>query len=241
MLKEKSGEPLVSAFTAVNGRTSPPSPRTLNGLNGMTSDTIQVRSFSRNSPGQNQDQKAPFPGRDDQNPAPRLSENGLPTVHSSVSPSLSGSASPNSPGKRKRSSSVEDAHSYPSPDGTEPSRRRLDSYVSVGRDDSPNTVSQAHPYSMEHSQQRSLPSMDRAEHERNWPPRDSQDGTQNGYSDPQHRDPRSVEAPQDPNSSTHPQGGAVGPDNGVERSSTTEITRAGVQVDPKKRKRVSVR
>lgn len=46
-----------------------------------------------------------------------------------------------------------------------------------------------------------------------------------------------MDASQDPNQSN---GNAVDRDHQPERSSTTEMTRAGVQVDPKKRKRVRI-
>ncbi|KAF2872669.1 hypothetical protein BDV95DRAFT_606258 [Massariosphaeria phaeospora] len=237
MLKEKSGEPLVSAFTAVNGRASPPSPRSLHAMNGMTSDTIHVRSFPRNSPDRNQDPKAPLLGRDDWNPGPRLSENGLSNGHHSLSPSRS--RSPDSSAKRKRSSSTEDGSSYPSPpspNGSPPSRRRRGSYGPGSGHNSPNTALPTHAYSLEH-QQRTLPPVDRREHDRNWHSRDSQDGTQRNYPDSRHRDPRSIEeASRDLNGGLHSDmNGADSPDD--EQGNTTEITRAGVHVDPKKRKR----
>lgn len=81
--------------------------------------------------------------------------------------------------------------------------------------------------------------MDRPETERSWAP--SHDTSRNAYSD-QHRDSRPMEHSQDGSySSTGPQTQMSGLDlpNGLERSSTTEITKAGVHVDPKKRKRVS--
>lgn len=239
MLKDKSGEPIVSAFTAVNGRASPPSPRKLNGANGMTADTIHVRPHPQSHPEQLQDQKLPLSARDDWASGRRPSENGVQNTHYSVSPSLD-ERSPHSPTKRKRSSSVEDDQSYHSPDSVPAqARRRLDSYASGTRDSSPNTAPQVHPMAMEHSQQRTLPPMDRAEHDRNWPPRDSQDPNNAHYPNS-----RVVEMPQD---GMHPQSvpgsqanGSMDSQHSLERSSTTEITRAGVQVDPKKRKRVSV-
>lgn len=240
MFREKTTES-VSAFTAVNGRTSPPTPRNLNGMNGMSADSIHVRTLSRPTPEQTQDQKVPLPGRDHWNSTPRVSENGYPNGQHSVSPSLSDQdRSPRSPGKRKRSSSVEDDRSYPSPDDSSVSRQRLDSYASVGRDDSPNTAVQAQQLAMDHSQPRARPVMDRPESERPWDP--SQATSHHGYQETQRREPRLTEHPQEgmhPNSTSQSQASAVDASNGLERSNTTEITRAGVQVDPKKRKRVS--
>lgn len=227
MLKEKNGDSVVSAFTAVNGRASPPSPRRLNGVNananGMTVDTNHVRPLSRLSPDRSQEQKAPLSRQDAWASVPRVSENGQQNGHRSVSPSLSDQdRSPHSPGKRKRSSSEEDNRSYHSPDGTSvPSRPRLDSYVP--RDDSPPHAN------MEQPQQRTLPPMDRADHERNWQRRESHDLPHGNYSN-DHRDSRDLET--SPDSMNAP--------SGMVNSDGVEITRAGVQVDPKKRKRVRI-
>lgn len=241
MLKERPGDPITSSFTAVNGRTSPPSPQKLNGTNGMTVDTIHVRPRSQPHSEQLQDQK-PLPTRDQWTSGPRPSENRAQNNQYSASPSLDErDRSPNSPGKRKRSTSSEEERFSRSPDGAPVQvRRRLDSYASVARDDSPNTVSQIHSSHMEQSQQRTLPPMDRADHDRNWSQRESQDMGPNGA---HYHHARDVGSPQD---NMHPQSASAAQTNGSmdsqyasERSSTTEITRAGVQVDPKKRKRVS--
>ncbi|KAF2178102.1 hypothetical protein K469DRAFT_718585 [Zopfia rhizophila CBS 207.26] len=240
MLKEKSVEPVRAGFTPVNGRTSPTSPPRTNGINGMNSDTIHVRPLSRNSSEETQDRKVPLPLRDEWNPpAPRVIENGLQNGHQiTTGVSANTTASPDSPGKRKRSSSFEDDRSYHSQDGgSVGSRRRLDSYTSVDRDDSPNTISQLQATAMQQSQQRNYP-MDRAE--QNWPPRDT-NGTRHGsYSEPQHRDAH-METSQDsmnPSPTSGPQIiGAADSQNLIERQGATATTRAGVQVDPKKRKR----
>jgi hypothetical protein len=231
MLKEKTGDAVVSAFTAVNGRSSPSSPRRLNGANGngMTVDTNHVRPLSRQSPEHSQEQKAPLPRRDEWASAPRVSENiqqnGQQNGHHSVSPSLSDQdRSPRSPGKRKRSSSEEDNRSYHSPDGTSvPSRPRLDSYVP--KDDSPPNAN------MEHSQQRTLPPIDRADHDRGWQRRESHDMPHSNYSNDHHGDSRDMETSPD----------SMNNYSGMVNSDGVEMTRAGVQVDPKKRKRVRTR
>ncbi|KAF2266711.1 trimeric LpxA-like protein [Lojkania enalia] len=242
MLKEKATEPIVSAFTAVNGRTSPPSlPRT-NGINGMTTEPLHVRPLSRNNTELNRDPRGQQPGRDDWTPAPRVLENGLQNGHhSSVSPPLHGSdGSPSSP-KRKRSGSIEDGRAVHSPDSAiAHHRRRLDAYAPVARDDSPNTLSQAQSAPMD-TQQR-LPPIDRPEHERNWPPRESHEAGHNNYPSPEYRDPRGMDNGQDGTNQTSPSGtqvnGPVDSQTPTERSSTIEITRAGVQVESaKKRKR----
>lgn len=236
MFKDRPGEQLASAFTAVNGRTSPPSPRNLNGLNGMNGDSTHVRPPARQTAGQPQERRVPSPNRDDWKSVQTVPENGQQNRQRS-SPTYSDQGqSPTSPGKRKRSSSSEEDRPYHSPGESVPSRRRLDSYASVARSDSPITVAQVQQLAMDHQQSRTLPPMDRADSP--WPP--SRDGP-NGYPDPQNRDPRPMEPPQDnmhPNSGPPSQLNGIDP-NGPERSSTTEITRAGVQVDPKKRKRVS--
>jgi hypothetical protein len=237
MLKEKVGEPLVSTFTAVNGRTSPQSPRKLNGMHGMTNDTIHVRPISQPQPEQPQDQKLPLPTREEWTSGPRPAENGLHKGHYSVSPSSDGrDLSPNSPGKRKRASSSEDDQSYHSPEGAPvQARRRVDTYPPASRDHSPNTVTPSHPGTMEQPQQRTLPPIDRAEHDRNWPPREGQDPN------PHYPDPRAI-GPSQEGMNPHPvahMNGSMDPQYSMERSSTMETTRAGAQVDPKKRKRVS--
>ncbi|KAF2787703.1 hypothetical protein K505DRAFT_122973 [Melanomma pulvis-pyrius CBS 109.77] len=240
MLKEKSGDAVVSAFTAVNGRTSPPSPRRLTDTNvntnanttanPITVETNHVRSLSRPTPIQTQAQNAPLPGRDEWASGPRVSENGHRNGHQnghhSVSSSLSDQdTAQHSPGKRKRSISTDDVHSYHSPDGTV--RRRLDSYAP--RDDSPPNSA------MERSQQRPLPPMDRvdrvdrADHDRNWQRRESQDMPHANYSNSHRRDSQDMETSPD---SVNPR-----PSSQMGNLDGVETTRAGVQVDPKKRKR----
>ncbi|PVH90614.1 hypothetical protein DM02DRAFT_664874 [Periconia macrospinosa] len=70
MFKEKPGEPLVPAFTAVNGRTSPLSPCKLSGINSMAADSLQI--LTRSSPPEQrlQEPRASLSARDDWNPVP---------------------------------------------------------------------------------------------------------------------------------------------------------------------------
>ncbi|KAF2636038.1 hypothetical protein P280DRAFT_163341 [Massarina eburnea CBS 473.64] len=235
MFKERNGE--LPAFTAVNGRTSPLSPRKLNAMNGMSAGTIHTRPYSRESPEQPQDPKAPVPSREEWGAVRPATENG----HKSVSPTLSDEdESINSPTKRKRSSSAEEVRPYPDP-SQEPtiSRPRLDSYAPQQRGDSPNTIAQVRQLTMEHTQSRTLPPLDRtADSDRAWPP--PRNGPHNNYHEAHHRDPRPMEPSSDAMNRESQHDSQVvtmeGP-NGFERSSTTEMTRAGVQVDPKKRKR----
>lgn len=244
MLKHKTEGPIVAAFTAVNGKTSPSSPRRLNSANGMPTETINVRPPPQQHTEPPPDQKVSLPGRESWPPTTRPSENPTQNGHHSVSPRLSSEddqdGSLDSSNKRKRHTPSEDERSYYSPESAPvQARRRLDSYSTVGRDVSPNTQAQAHRMSMEHPQTRTLPPIDRADYDRHWPrdthpvsptrwiSPDSQGVSPNGT---QSRDFRAIE-PRDPNGPPSP---------GMDPSSTTEITRAGVVVDPKKRKRVSL-
>ncbi|KAF2204751.1 hypothetical protein GQ43DRAFT_428675 [Delitschia confertaspora ATCC 74209] len=239
MLKDKLGEPIVSGFTAVNGRASPPSPRKTNGMNGVSSDAVHVRPFSSNSPEEVQDAKPPMPIREEWNSS-RATENGISAARQTDSPTSYEGASPvNSPGKRKRSSSVAEERSYQSNDADSvQSRKRLEPYTSVERADSPTPVSHQQSF-MEGS--REYQSVERAEHDRSWATRDPRDPAHHNTSEHSHREPQGMDGLVD-RASDSPTGGPVSRgsvegQNSVERSSTTEITRAGVQVDPKKRKR----
>ncbi|KAF2690719.1 hypothetical protein K458DRAFT_426170 [Lentithecium fluviatile CBS 122367] len=236
MLNERTAEPLLPAFTAVNGRASPPSPRKLYAMNGMTTETLHVRPISRHSPERAQDPKASAPTRDDWNSVRNGPENGH--QNGRPSPSLSDEGqSPHYPGKRKRSSSAEDSQSDNSPEGSVVvTRPRLDSYAPPTRDNSPNTVAQLQQLAMEHPQSRTLPPMERPDSERSWA--QSRDVPHNGYHDSQHRDSRRMEHDgMNTHSASHSELNGMGDPNDLDHSNTTEMTRAGVQVDPKKRKR----
>jgi hypothetical protein len=251
MLKDKSEGPIVAAFTAVNGRTSPPSPRRLNNTNGMTTENLHVRPLSQHHTEPPPDQKGSLPGRESWTPAVRQPENGGQNSHYSVSPPSSSEderdGTIHSPPKRKRSSSAEDDRSYGSPESAPvQARRRLESYTASARDNSPNRLPQVRHLSMEHPQTRTLPPIDRADYDRNWPPREthpvsptkwiSRDSPPNGV---HHRDHRGMDHSRDPNSTSPTHNGMLDSHHLSDPSSTTEMTRAGVQVDTKKRKRVS--
>jgi hypothetical protein len=229
MLKDRPGESIAPAFTAVNGHSSPTTPRRLNGTNAMTVDTVHVRTLPHAQADKVPDQKALPLRQNEWALRHRPTENGTYTGHHSGSPPFDDPhRSPNSPSKRKRSSSLDEDDS--SPDSAHGQRRpRLDSYVVVAEDHSSNSVSRAPPDTMEHPRPRTLPPLERPEHERGWPSRDLSNTSPTGYAEGQGRDYHQHEGAHDDFHaySDH-----------MERSSTMEITRSGVQVDPKKRKRV---
>lgn len=237
MLNERAGEPLGSGFTAVNGRTSPPSPRKLYSVNGMNGDSTHVRPLARNSPDQPQEVRAPAPPREDwpptRNGAVAVAENG----HQSEGPSppySDKSLSPTFPVKRKRSSSPEmSPERSPSAEGAAVPRPRLDSYATV-RGDSPNTVAQVQQLNLDHHQPRTLPPIDHPDSDRNWA--SSSDTARNGYRE---HPPRPIDLSHDDHQHPGPYPPMNGIDDGQDRdhAGATETTRAGVQVDPKKRKR----
>jgi hypothetical protein len=230
--KDKLGEPLrTGGFTAVNGRGSPPQPHQtnrVNGTNGMSaSDNITVTPIVRNS-SEEQDRKVPVPQRQ------YLDTNG--TGHRVVTPPTGTNgaerSTTDSPGKRKRSDSEERSNGYHDYENSAPpARRRLPSYDSVQEDDSPTNTSQSLPTSIERPVERSGSA---------WQTRERAESmNESQFAEALQRDSRSMESHGDRNGSPDGSITADGdnPEQG-DRSSTTELTRAGVQVDPKKRKRV---
>jgi hypothetical protein len=245
MLKERTEEPLVPNFTAVNRKTSPTSPRKPYPVNNMSNpDSNHTRPTSRNSPEQPQRHQGALT-RVEWGPVRNVPDNDRQSGRSSPSPSEE-DQSPTDSGKRKRSSSAEDRPPDQSLDGALATRPRLDSYAAAGRD-SPNTVAQVQQLAIEYPQQvaveypqpNTLPPMERSDPERAW----AQSHDRNGYHEVQRRDPRPREPSHDnmrPHSASYAQLNGVDDSDELEQhSSTTEITRAGVHVDPKKRKRVS--
>ncbi|KAF2002650.1 hypothetical protein P154DRAFT_131490 [Amniculicola lignicola CBS 123094] len=216
MLKDRPSDQIGTGFTSVNGRASPPSLPRLHGMGSMTSDANHAQS-SRNGIEHSQERKW--------HSAPRGAANG----HHSISPPADerdGPGSPSNQSKRKRTSSPEDESSS-SPESVSPG------------DDSTNIVnSHRHLPPMDSSQQRTLPPMDRPEQDRNWAPRETQE--RNSYSEPR-REHRNTDPSQDPNSNRDQGMGSGESQHAMERSSTTEMTRAGVQVDTKKRRRFANR
>lgn len=89
MLKEKTVEPFATAFTAVNGRASPPSPPGAVSTNGVS---------VRQSPSQHVDQRS-------------FEHDYRAASHPSPPESSSGTSSSESPHKRRRSDSIDEDHS----------------------------------------------------------------------------------------------------------------------------------
>ncbi|KAL5382196.1 hypothetical protein PMIN06_010654 [Paraphaeosphaeria minitans] len=244
--KDKTGEHLASAFTAVNGRNYPPSPTPrLNTSNGVTT-TTQPRPVSRPSP---EDSKPRMSSRDEWSP-PRPAavvlqqndfqnghQNGNSNIHqnghSSTSPTLSNHDSPpRSPTKRKRSPSTE-GNSQSPPDGPVGAHCRLDPHAPTRRGDSPNTITYVQKLDMDHQHPRTLPPVDRIDTDRSWAPC-------SGYHEPQPQRYdllRTTDSDLHQTSASQSQISVVDAQNGLERSSTTKITKAVVQVDQKKPKR----
>ncbi|KAF2490777.1 hypothetical protein BU16DRAFT_134671 [Lophium mytilinum] len=230
--KDKLGEPARTGFTAVNGRGSPPQPHKTNGVSGTNgmpaSDTINVTPITRNS-SEEQDRKVPVPQREGwQYPTTNGNGHRIVTPPNGVERTATGS-----PGKRKRSDSEEEANGYRAyENATSQARRRVASYDSVQEDDSPNTVSHSLPVSIEHPVERSGSTWQSRQRAENM--------NESQFAEALQRDSRSMESNGDRDGS--PDGGSMTADgdtqNQGDRSSTTELTRAGVQVDPKKRKRV---
>ncbi|OCL04520.1 hypothetical protein AOQ84DRAFT_116079 [Glonium stellatum] len=240
--KDKVGEPLISGFTAVNGRGSPPQAHKTNGANGtngMNNDTIHVRPLSQQSPDETQDRKVPVSQKDDWRFA-SPNGNGARVV---TPPSSYSRDSVESTENRKRSSPDDEEENTYHPHDTNANqpRRRVDTYDSAPRDESPNTIHHGLPMSIEHPLQHSYQSVNGERSDRNWQTREAV-GTMNEsqLAEALQRESRSMESPSggaegSPEDSSMAAGGDM--QNTAERSSTTEITRAGVQVDPKKRKR----
>ncbi|KAK7177984.1 maltose O-acetyltransferase [Paraphaeosphaeria sporulosa] len=248
--KDKTGEQQASAFTAVNGRNSPPSPTPrLNPFNGMTT-TTQPRPVSRHSPEESKPRMSardiwspprPAAGALQQNGVQNGNSNGLLNGHSnshqngdsSTSPTLSNHDSPPlSPTKRKRSPSAERDSQSP-PDGAVGAHCRLDPHAPTGRGDPPNTIAQVQKLVMDHQHPRTLPPVDRIDTDTSWAP-------YSGYHDPQPQRYdllRTTDSHLHQTSASQSQISVVDAQNGLERSSTTEITKAGVHVDRKKPKR----
>ncbi|KAF2280636.1 uncharacterized protein EI97DRAFT_3659 [Westerdykella ornata] len=225
LLKDNPPEPVVAGFTAVNGRATPPSPPRLNPINGMAPACPHMVSYSHHSTGTPQEQR-PLPSSEHWQSVPSAPQ----SKHSSTSPILvDGERSSHSPIKRKRSVSGEDDRSTSSPiPSPQQTRRRVGSYPSP--ETSPPMASSA---TMD-QQQRTLPPISQAVagHDKKWSVAEVEASKPVPYQDPQEPHPTPHYQTPGPATIDHSQ-------QTSQVSSTTEITRAGVQVDPKKRKRVS--
>lgn len=174
------------------------------------------------------DQKPPIAtGTKPWTPVPRPSGNSYhsPSSDSSASTVSSGEGSPDSPNKRRRSASEEDDHFRRSPDEAVTASRQLPPpYQTTGRAGT----------TMEPPPQRSLPPLGRPETERRWAT-EPREMSHNTYQDFQRREPR----PTEPFHAVSPTRMHAKTDlNELEDANATEVTRAGVQVELKKRKRV---
>ena len=149
--------------------------------------------------------------------------NHSPRSDSSASTVSSGDRSPENANKRRRSTSVEENVARRSPDEAVASSRQLPHpYQPVNRD----TLS-----AMEAPQQRSLPPLGRLDVERRW----QTEPRELPHTGHQHHLEHLERRP------TEPVRNSVGSIVELEQDDTsaTEVTRAGVQVELKKRKRVS--
>lgn len=206
-LPEKNVESFAPAFTSVNGR-SPTSPPT-------------------------NEQRLPFPVVNaNRTSVSRAPDHVYRSSTSSASPTSSeGDKSPTSPNKRRHSDSEEDSYVQISP---------ID--ATAGRYSSTQYQSGKLP-SMENPQHRTLPPLDRLEAERRWAT-EPRDMPYNGYQELQPREPRPTEPQTTESRSTEPRSAvAQGPMGNVselhdhEQTNVVDATRAGVQVEPKRRKR----
>ncbi|KAF2117859.1 hypothetical protein BDV96DRAFT_405120 [Lophiotrema nucula] len=243
MLKERPQEPVVSAFTAVNGRTSPPSYLGPNGVHGVTTESQAVRPVTNSHQALD---RAPsssnLPSRNGWAPAPRVIENGYQNRHhqsGSVSPPLSSTqGSPTSPGKRKRSGSSEESSSDTSQDGTDSQGHpRLDSYEYHSSNHTGRA--QTAPMDSQQQQQRTLPPIERPGNERGWT-QQPQDARSNAYPEQHYQDARAMEHTHNIINGNPAQASQATSQPDTQDSmelSTIETTRAGAQVDPKRRKR----
>lgn len=159
------------------------------------------------------------------NSVSRPSEISYHSSSSSTSPASSGREdSPLSPGKRKRSDSEDNSHitsagnSKPYSSPYQPVNQELSSRMDI-------------------SQQRTLPPIDRPEGERRWAT-EPREVPHNGYQEQQSQEQRSMDPSQGIRPPLHSSNGSTPPRH--EGSVPTEMTRAGVQVEIKKRKRVCV-
>lgn len=166
-------------------------------------------------------------------PASRGPDTSYHSPRSDTSPSTISSRdrSPEIVNKRRRSASEEDCVARRSPGEVAAASRQLPHpYQSMGRDTLP---------SMDAPQQPSLPPLGRPDAERRWQtePRELPHSAHQHFD---HREPRPVESARTTMSSdSHAHIGSSAGEAELDETSTTEVTRAGVQVELKKRKRVS--
>jgi hypothetical protein len=181
-----------------------------------------------------EDQKPPIVAKSSTwSPASRGPETSYHSPRSDTSPSTVSSRdrSPESVNKRRRSASEEETILRRSPGELVAGSRQLPNpFQSVSRD--------THTTTMDAPQQPSLPPLGRPDAERRWQT-EPRELPHTGHQHFDQREPRPAESarPSVP-SDTHARIGSAG-ETDPDDANTTEVTRAGVQVELKKRKRVS--
>ncbi|KAJ4365007.1 hypothetical protein N0V83_008623 [Neocucurbitaria cava] len=157
-------------------------------------------------------------------------DNGYRSSSDSVSPTISsGNRSPESLSKRTHAEFDEDSQARRSPADSGSGRGHPSGpYHPMSREETPR---------MEHPQQHTLAPLDRSEAERRWAT-EPREMPQNGYQDLQHRQPRPTEPVQNSLPPvSYASMGPMGSPSSRDEERVTETTRAGVQVELKKRKR----
>ncbi|CAO2658519.1 Nn.00g062420.m01.CDS01 [Neocucurbitaria sp. VM-36] len=154
-------------------------------------------------------------------------DNSYHSSSDSASPTISsGDRSPDSVSKRTRPEFEEDSRLRHSPADSGPGPRHPPGpYHPTSREETPR---------MEPSQHHTLASLNRSEAERRWAT-EPREVPQNNYQDLQHRQPRPTEPVQ--NGMPPVSHASLGPIGSPSGRDEVEITRAGVQVELKKRKR----
>jgi hypothetical protein len=199
------------AFTSVNGRLSlsPPNDK-------KPALAAKPSAWSPVSPD-------PEPNHHSRSPESDTSSSTVGSGDISPDSSEKAGSSPENPNKRRRSGSQEEAYAQHSPDQTIAGPRQLPlPYQPLNR----NTT-----MSMDAPQLPSLPPLGRPDAERRWQtePRELPHASHQQF---QHREPRPIE---------HTRSNALSPESqsmSRDMLEETEFTRAGVQVELKKRKRV---
>ncbi|KAH8696898.1 hypothetical protein GQ44DRAFT_733544 [Phaeosphaeriaceae sp. PMI808] len=181
-------------------------------------------------------QKPPSCEGTDQSSVPRQSVNGCLSVNHSISPINASVNMPlNSPSRRMRST-LDECNRSPEMQAVD-LRPRLGPSTSASCSGSP--ICQKRLQNVELAQQRILPPIDHPEPNKGWTTK-PRELSRNDKQRPQHRDPRPMErfhSNTTPVPELHAPMNSMSESSSVEGAGTTELTRATVQVEPKKRKR----
>lgn len=168
------------------------------------------------------EQKLPFPVNTARSPVSRAPDNEYRSPDGSDSTSSSShSESPTSPNKRRRADSEEDGYVKVSPDSA------------TAPNYPPTQYHSGKLPSMETTQQRTLPPLERSEAERRWAT-EPRELSHSAFHELQPREARPTEP-----ASSGPQGPILNASelNGHEQSINPEMIRPGMQGEPKRRKR----